>query len=398
MKKRTWPSISVVLRMLLVPAAAAAVLVCFAFAAHAVEVGGQVDIVWSGVYLDGKQMNHGLSESVTLEPFLPPLGESELVWEFLLTKPVQGMFSGHKASYFTKKFYIKRRFEQMHVTVGRQPISWSFGSLLNPVDYTLGAAVLGEESRGKYTDAVELYYPLDWNSGLEFVCSFPEGITKDTELLKWGARGRFDIKGFDITANYVQEAGNVGSVGWGNSAAGAPVFYGSLFSQVFPKSRVGVSWKGDLGNFGVYGALGRHLADKPGAARMACLLGADYSHQVDYFTKVTAGIEYLLVQLDGIPVKTKRAILGQGFSDNVLHLLSGSLDYPVDDFSAAVLLIIANLNDGSCFISPSYRSIIGNDIELTLTAGLYRGGENTFFGQGGNMPGGILSLGLSYAF
>ena len=81
-----------------------------------------------------------------------------------------------EAEYFTKKLYLKNRFDNFHLTVGRQPISWSFGSLLNPVDYTLGAVALDEESSSKYTDAVLVYVPINWNSGVDIVGLLSLGV------------------------------------------------------------------------------------------------------------------------------------------------------------------------------------------------------------------------------
>ena len=174
--------------------------------ALAVELGGELHVLWQGSLLDDGEFDSDLTESLDLELFLPPLGSSEVRYGFVVTKPLQGLLADEEASCFTKKLYLKHRFDDFHFTVGRQPVSWPFGSLLNPVDYTLGAVALDEETSSKYTDAVLVYVPINWNSGLDIVGSFPSGFAGDLDQLKWGVRGRWRIHGYDLTVNYVQEA------------------------------------------------------------------------------------------------------------------------------------------------------------------------------------------------
>ena len=127
-----------------------------------------------------------LTESLRLELFVPPIGGNELRYEFLLTRPLQGILSAEETSYFPRKLYLKRKLGKVSLTLGRQPISWSFGSLLNPVDYTLGAMALEEERSSKFTDAVAVYLPLNWNSGIDLAASFPAGCSSGIEQMKWG--------------------------------------------------------------------------------------------------------------------------------------------------------------------------------------------------------------------
>ncbi|HHV41519.1 MAG TPA: hypothetical protein GXX72_01540, partial [Clostridiaceae bacterium] len=68
-------------------------LVALAFpgAAFALECGGEVGVLWSGV-LDGSGgLDREVAESLDVELFFPPVGKGELRYEFRVTKPLQGL-------------------------------------------------------------------------------------------------------------------------------------------------------------------------------------------------------------------------------------------------------------------------------------------------------------------
>ena len=138
---------------------------------------------------------------------------------------------------FLEKLYWKHKFKKLHLTIGRQPISWSFGSLLNPVDYELGALALEQEFSVKYQNALEAYCPLNWNTSISLVVSNP-GDARDWKI---GLRGRALINDFDITAHYILE----------HISPGAADDY-----------RFGITAKGDVGSFGVYGSIGYYSTEK----------------------------------------------------------------------------------------------------------------------------------------
>ncbi|HHU83287.1 MAG TPA: hypothetical protein GXZ26_09810, partial [Firmicutes bacterium] len=155
----------------------------------AVEAGGKAELIYGGTWFDNGTFTDELKDYLELELYLPSLGKTEFSYAFRIDLPLQGLTAGKEASYFTKKLYAKHRFSRFHLTVGRQPVSWSFGSLLNPVDYTIGAEALEKENDSKFTDAVEAYIPLNWNSSLALVASFPTGFDFKAEKMKWGVRG-----------------------------------------------------------------------------------------------------------------------------------------------------------------------------------------------------------------
>lgn len=350
----------------------------------AVEAGGKVELNYlgnrdaDGIYTD--QLTDGLD----LELYLPPLGKTEIGYAFRISSPLQGLTAGKEAGFFTKKLYLKHRFSRFHLTTGRQPVSWSFGSMLNPVDYTLGAEALEEESDSKFTDAVEAYIPLNWNSGLTLVASFPTGFDFATEKLKWGVRGRFGVKGYDLTVNYVQEPAAAGPGGDGYG------YQGSTGAVSLPRQRAGFTFKGDLGDLGVYGAFG-HYFEEAGDNSNSYLVGVDYSYIVNYY-KLTMQLEYL--GLDGINLAQLLGLYSPysmvGSGKERTDLFTGALAYPLDDFSSIAVTAVANFADSKYLIIPAYQNTLpGNiDLELSIPFFLSESGQNFT----------SIAIGLSYPF
>lgn len=353
----------------------------------AVEAGGELKAGWEGELQKDGSFDSEFEENLNLELYIPPIGNTEVSYAFQITRPLQDLLAEEKASYFTKKLYLKHRFDRFHLTVGRQPVSWSFGSLLNPVDYTLGADVLEEESNSKYTDALEVFVPLNWNSSLTAVASFPEGFGIETEKMKWGVRGRFGVKGYDLALNYVQEAEASEKIG------------GALDNVVgfAPKQRIGFSFKGDLGGLGIYGSFG-HYFDQGLDSSNSYLLGADYSYNLNYHTKISIYLEYLGVELRFLVPQIRTDLLKMKSDDTRLDLLIGGVSYPIDDFSSISLMTLVNLDDGSLFLLPSYQNTLPGNIDLMINSSVFCGEDNTLFAPGGLLPRSIISINLSYPF
>ncbi|HHT48758.1 MAG TPA: hypothetical protein GXZ98_05660 [Firmicutes bacterium] len=325
----------------------------------AVEAGGKAELFYRGTWFESGAFTDELKDHLELELDLPSLGKTEFSYAFRIDHPLQGLTAGKEASYFTKKLYVKHRFPRFHLTVGRQPVSWSFGSLLNPVDYTIGAEALEKENDSKFTDAVEAYIPLNWNSSLALVASFPTGFDFKAEKMKWGVRGRFGVKGYDLTLNYMQEpAAGPGGQGQGQ---GIPRLPGVA---PLPRRRAGFTFKGDLGDLGVYGAFG-HYFGGAGESGNSYLIGADYSYNVGYYSKLTMQMEYLL--LDGSNLSQ---LLGQfitlGCDGERTNLLTCTLAYPIDDFSAVSLTTITNPGGGKYLVIPRYQNTLPGNIDLEL--------------------------------
>jgi hypothetical protein len=355
--------------------------------ALALEVGGEAEVLYSGVFPEEGDFEDEVIDRIDLEFFLPPLGNTEFSYAFQISKPIQDLLANEDGVYFAKKLYLKHKFDRVHFTLGRQPVSWSFGSLLNPVDYTLGSVALDEEHNSKYTDAVEVYLPLNWNSSLSLVTSFPEGFTSKEEQRKWGARARVGVKGYDLTLNYVRE----------------PEFFeatGGVLDEILgsiPRERVGFTFKGDLKDFGVYGAYGHYYGEGIKSSD-SFLLGADYSYTYNYNTKITFQMEYLGVELSFLEPELRKELLKMDSDDQRLDFLIGSLNYPLDDFSSISLTTMISLDDGSLFLTPSYLTTLPGNLDLEISATFFEGQDGDLFASGEIMPKAIIAIGLRYPF
>jgi len=344
-----------------------------------IDIGGEVNASLVGILDNQGNISAYLQESLDLELFLPTLNNTQAKLEiYLFNNPISGGFD-----YLIKKLYLKHKFEKLHLTLGRQPISWSFGSMLNPVDFSLGAMVMDEETGAKYQDAIEAYIPLNWNSSVSLVAAFPEA----SQDIKWGLRGRTMIEGYDLTLNYVREP-EIDSMG-----------------TIIPASqRIGFTAKGDLGPIGVYGALGYYFKDNDGGD-LAYLIGGDYSIFFEAGNKVYFQLEYLSIKEDNLS-----SILGPFFAGNVTNnlnenigLILGMANYGIDEFSQVNLMVISSLNDESIIIIPGYRNQLSNNLSFNLSTAIYFGKEDTLFGsnvsEGAQQkPKGMISIGLTYSF
>lgn len=353
----------------------------------ALEAGGEAEILFTGVLPVEGDFEDEVMDRIDLELFLPLIGNTEFSYAFQISKPLQGLSGHEEAVYFPKKLYLKHKFEKVHLTLGRQPVSWSFGSLLNPVDYTLGSVALDEENNSKYTDAVEVYIPLNWNSSLSLVASFPEGFTSKEEQRKWGARARIGVKGYDLTLNYVQEA----------EIAEVPEnALGDILGSI-PEQRVGFTFKGDLKNFGIYGAYG-HYFEEGIESSDSYLLGADYSFINNYNTKITFQMEYLGVELKFLESSLRNEVLKMENDDQRIDFLIGSLNYPLDDFSSLSLMTMISLDDGSLFLTPSYLTTLPGNLDLEISATFFGGKEGALFAPSAIMPKAVMAVSLKYPF
>jgi len=340
--------------------------------ANDIKLGGQLNASLTGFY--DSEMGFGLLPGVNLdlELFLPPRNNHEIRCAGYFFTDI----AGGKVDFFWKKLYWKHRFENIHLTIGRQPISWSFGSLLNPVDYSLGAVALDREYSAKYQNAMEAYFPINWNTSLSLVASLP-GNSRD---LKIGVRGRTLIKDFDVTINFVQEQVKTEEPG---------------------QQRFGVTAKGDIGSFGVYGALG-YYRDETNS--FSLLAGVDYSYFFQAGNQLYFQIEYLhvppeiLSQITGSMMTEQQ----QGKDKNA-KLLVGNASYQIDEFSSFSLTSMCNFSDDSKLIMPSYSNQLNTNTTVKIQAGLMmeeKQGQGSFLLQSvfGELSQIFVELGFNYTF
>lgn len=350
-------------------------------AAGAVDIGGAVETSLVGTVTGAGKIEPRLENKINLQFHLPREARTNARLEVELQQ-------GEKVTgALVKSLYIRQRFDRAHLTVGRQPVSWSFGALFNPVDFNPGAEALEEETAGKFVDAVEVYIPVAWNAGISLLSAFPS--TADDP--KWGARVRGGFGGYDLAVNYVWEPAQ-------------KITWPGLGEISFPtEQRLGFTVKGDLGPVGVYGALG-FTRPEGGKASRSLLAGVDYSRVLRYIHPLSVQVEYVGLEAGtplfpgrlGIPVISTNPV------DENINLAAGRVSYGIDDFTTIGLLAVTGLDDQSLVLMPSCETYLGSNVMLTVRGGIYRGEEGTLFGPppgtGRKAVRGAFAVSLQYPF
>ena len=314
------------------------------------------------------EYNNLLEEKLNLELLLPETETTAAKFE------VDFMTDAESRSSYSriKKLYITRKFDNFNLTLGRQPISWMFGSLINPVDFNLGAEAVNQESFAKNSDALEIFYPINWGSNVTGVLS-----TVDDGKIKYGIRGRTTVGGYDVTANFVKARSNL-------------------------QERIATTIKGDLGPVGIYGAAGYYLEQD----KTIGLIGADYSF---YY-----GVHQIILQGEYVYDKVgMKNYLGGVFnsSSNLVSnelgtdLVAGTISYGLDDFNTLKLTSLIHPADRSVLLIPEYEAQLVGNLDLNLRGGLLLGTTGQVFGPQ-PLPGsstqdkleGIVELTIRYPF
>jgi len=198
--------------------------------------------------------------------------------------------------------------------------------------------------------------------------------------LKIGVRGRTLIKDFDVTINFVQEQVKTEEPG---------------------QQRFSVTAKGDIGSFGVYGALG-YYRDETNS--FSLLAGVDYSYFFQAGNQLYFQIEYLhvppeiLSQITGSMMTEQQ----QGKDKNA-KLLVGNASYQIDEFSSFSLTSMCNFSDDSKLIMPSYSNQLNTNTTVKIQAGLMmeeKQGQGSFLLQSvfGELSQIFVELGFNYTF
>lgn len=353
-----------------------------------VSIGGEFKATVSGGYFEGGDITSDISESLDLELFVPPIGDTDFKVQFEISNPRKMDLLGTLRRINFKKLNLRHKFDDFHLTIGRQPISWSFGSILNPVDFTLGAVAMDQETISKYQDAVEFYYPINWNSSFALIAA----DHKYSDDIKWGVRGRTGYQGYDLTLTYVKELAKK------NPLAGIlPIpglINGGSGGQALSMDRVGFTAKGDLGPIGAYTSLGYYKLEGLAEPSYSYLFGGDYSFTYNYDKQISMQAEYIALKDEEL-INTMES---SGFDNigNTLDLFLGNISYPIDDFSSLSLFTMISLEDGSIVLIPVYKNQLPGNIQLSLSSNIFISDDEKMLSAQGVKAG--YQLSLSYAF
>lgn len=348
-----------------------ALLTIFSAPVLSADIGGKASLISNLTYADS-ELENNLAAELELEWFLP--------YDFPLDIQNRAVISLSEAEedkfdLWFKKLYLREKFGPFNASIGRQPISWSYGALINPVDYSLGAENLEEESKAKFVDGLELYYPINWGSGLTFVASNLENQKEH----KWALRGRTTFRGYDLSASYVN----------------------TPLEAETDLERYGLTAKGDLGPVGAYGAYGLWQSDQ--IDYDIYQLGTDYSYNFLAGSRLYLQAEYLRLEgLKGDISAFDLFNLESSTSDeengsegrNNLDFINTNLSYEIDEFSSIGIMTVSYLDDGSTLFIPNYSYLFGSNLLLELRGSIAAGSEGEVLG--GDAKG--LEINLSYTF
>jgi hypothetical protein len=345
--------------------------------AEAIDIGGKASFINYLTYSDSEFENDFASE-VELELFLP--SDSAVSLENRAVITIDESSEEEKVDLWFKKLYLRQKIGEITAKFGRQPISWSYGALINPVDYSLGAENLDQEGRAKFVDAVELYYPVNWGTGVTFITSDLEGESDN----KWALRGRTTLRGYDLSASYVKTPSSTKN--------------GDL-------DRFGMTAKGDLGPVGLYGAFG--LWENNTIDYDIYQIGADYSYNFFSGSQLYLQGEYLAIKgverefsgFDFLDVDQEENNSENDTNDSFnesskLEFINTNLSYDIDDFSAVGLMTVTYLGDGSTLFIPNYSYLFSSNLLLEVRGSLAAGSEDEVLGGDAK----ALELRLSYTF
>jgi hypothetical protein len=337
--------------------------------ALAADIGGKASLISNLSYSDS-ELDNSLAAELELEWYLPYDSPLDIQNRAVISLDEA---AEDKVDLWFKKLYLRQKVGPLTAKLGRQPVSWSYGALVNPVDYSLGAENLEEESRAKFVDGVELYYPINWGSSLTFMASDVEGKEH-----KWSLRGRTTLRGYDLSLSYVR----------------TPVVNSADFE------RYGLTAKGDLGPLGVYGAYGLWQSDE--IDYDIYQIGTDYSYHFLSGSQLYLQGEYL--RLEGVEgdissfdfFNLGAAAEAESSSDlkNNLDFLNTNLSYEIDEFSSIGIMTVSYLDDGSTIFIPNYSYLFGSNLLLELRGSVTAGAEEEMLG--GDARG--LQVNLSYTF
>lgn len=292
-------------------------------------------------------------------------------------------FTNNSLDMTLNKAYFRKKIMGSNITIGKQPISWSFGSLVNTVDYSLGAEALDQETSAKYVNGLKIDYPINWYSSLSLIREF----NSDYDY-KYGFRGRTLIKDYDVSLNWVDQKSSNNEL-----------------------NRWGVTFKGDINNAGVYGSY-TNIDYKTTDFQInteGYMAGIDYSYFLNqgygnrlylqgeyHLLEKNAGLNVLLNSLAGAGVAVAPSkISGE---DKYFKVFLSNVNYNINDFSSIGFFTITSLQDGSTALIPNYRNQLTSNTTLKVNVSYLSGATDEIFSGGNILPGAVCNIELSYAF
>ena len=341
-------------------------LIAFLLAADktaAVELGGKLELESSLFYLDSLELS--LNARSEVEFFFADYSNFEP--RFVVQTALDD--SG-EAELEIKYLYLRHHRDNKNLTMGRQPVSWSYGALINLLDYGLGIDDLASESRQAGIDGFRYHYSLGRGRSLQLVTSFSKLNIGDWEELGYGARLRLPGPGYDfsIQTSYqpISDSEN-----------------DNLDDNLF---RAGMSYKRDIKDLGTYGSLGYFSLEDQDDIMLQ--FGIDYSWlvgdlrrrqvllQAEYyrFLRDNLSAAYLTgLEIGGAEELGRDSTAAEGllatlFDNRDFFLLD--LSVQLDHFSKLGFILMGESEDRRTLLGSYYTSELGGGFEIRFDGNL----------------------------
>ena len=340
----------------------------------AVNIGGEMDIRnYLSYNTENQKPKVGWSGVAELEFFLPQTNNLDPRMVLL------GDLSSREVDLDFKYAYLRYRYNGGHLTLGRQPVSWSYGSIINPLGYGPGVAGLAGETIRPDVNGIRYLRFLGAGSTLQLIGSFPEGNESSFDRLGYGLRLRFPGTGHDISFNMITQPVSTGGEETEDNLI-----------------RVGTIYSGDLGPIGVYGALGYFHLYEAELDEILSQVGIDYSWQVGpryrerliyfqaeylrFWKENSGGLAQFQQFTDLLDIT-----LNNGAAENTQDLFVGNLVLQLDYFSEIGLGMITDTGDIPLIIAPFYQNDLGGDLELRIEGNIWVNNNDVSIGTGAGL-------------
>ena len=273
------------------------------------KIGGEI----SGIYYLS-DMGNMVGAELKFGDTFTPFNRGFVRWELKITYP---SYEGD-IDFEIEKLYLKYKFEDIHIIIGRMPVSWGFGSIMNPFSF--------QDERG-WIDGTSIHIFLKDELTLNIVYSRDK---------KWGIRARTTISGYDISLNFISSPEN---------------------------QRIGLTFKGDMEDIGIYGGIGYTTSN----TYPIFLVGCDYSHYFETGSKIFLQAEYTNTSKGIAPSYIPMLSLNnpEDMETNG-QLILVNTTYIIDEFSNISLDIIHNFDKTSTIIIPLYQNQMSDNFSYKI--------------------------------
>jgi len=360
--------------------------------AMAIDIGGELNLNAGLNYSAEGDLSSSFGGRAELEFYLP--GDAGVEPRIVMQGTLR---DDGNANFNFKYLYLRRRIESGHLTLGRQPVPWSYGAVINPYDYGFGIEGLAGETLSPGFDGARYFQSLRAGKSLQAVINWPE-FTTDIDKLGFGGRIRLPGQGYDLSFNLASH-----EISYLAISNGEPVLIEDRLT------RAGVTYSGDVNELGVYGAAGYYHLNDSSLDDWVIQLGFDYSWLTGEFAdrQVMLQGEYLrFIQNDldmtsllglamagqtfefdgGMPANGMAG--GEIFSASDLFVLNISIG--LDSFTNIGLALLGETENRNILAAPYYVSDLGGGLELRLDGNIGLDSDN-------EIKTGI-SVGMTYYF